>query len=190
MTCTLCDRPTFVPQYGYCQKHYRDHVRLARMLPCSEEGCGKPGETKGLCKMHYARLKRTGRLDIDRSTAPYLGTNGYMRVPYSHDHPLANTDGTVYEHRAVLFDAIGYGPHRCHWCETAINWRAGLHVDHLNAVKTDNRRANLVESCQPCNVRRGNKSGSVTHTALPNVLEPIAYVPRPVEPAWLPSRGQ
>lgn len=73
----------------------------------------------------------------------------------------------IYQHREVLFDAIGYGPHRCHYCATPINWDMGnnrssrtnrtwgavLVVDHLDHDRSNNALANLAPSCQPCNLR-------------------------------------
>lgn len=80
------------------------------------------------------------------------------------DHPLADRRGTLTEHRKVLYDAIGGGPHPCHWCGLALSWRShnqhkpkpdDLIVDHLNGDKLDNSRENLVPSCQACNVAKG-----------------------------------
>ena len=69
-------------------------------------------------------------------------------------------NGKVWEHRAVLFDAIGYGPHPCHWCQHPVDWQAehrpdALHVDHLDGVGDNNDLANLVPSCPTCNTNRG-----------------------------------
>ncbi len=84
---------------------------------------------------------------------------------YRPDHPTADKSGRVQEHRMVLYDAIGPGPHTCYWddifgCgQTALEWGGihGIHADHLNFDPSDNRRKNLVPSCQPCNVRRANE---------------------------------
>jgi hypothetical protein len=74
-------------------------------------------------------------------------------------HPLAGPTGNLFEHRKVLYDAIGPGPHPCHWnplshCEnTALEWGGlhGINVDHLNDTPDDNRLENLVVSCLRCN---------------------------------------
>ena len=57
-------------------------------------------------------------------------TNGYRRVWVGYDHPLANKDGNVLEHRLVLFNA-------------GIDVPAGWHVHHKNEDKLDNRLDNL-----------------------------------------------
>lgn len=54
--------------------------------------------------------------------------SGYVRV-WEPDHPLANKDGHVLEHRKVLYDA-GIDPR-------------GKHVHHRNEDKADNRIENL-----------------------------------------------
>lgn len=74
-------------------------------------------------------------------------------------------NGRAYEHRVVLYDAIGPGPHECHWCGTRIDWLvkgdpANLLPDHLNGDGSDNRIDNLVPSCMPCNSARGSQARS------------------------------
>jgi len=67
----------------------------------------------------------------------------------------------------VLYDAIGPGPHECHWnrvtgCgKVALEWGGGqgIVVDHLNGDTLDNRPENLVPSCKVCNTRR-QKAGN------------------------------
>jgi hypothetical protein len=76
---------------------------------------------------------------------------------YRPDHPVADKAGKVQEHRMVLYDAIGAGPHACHWCgKPGLEWggRAGINVDHLDGDPSNNIRENLVESCQSCNKSR------------------------------------
>lgn len=92
----------------------------------------------------------------------YITAQGYRGATMLYDHPLANTGSAVLEHRIVLYDKIGPGPHKCHWdyfsrCgKVAMEWGGtdGIHVDHLDGDKLNNEPDNLVVSCLACN-RRG-----------------------------------
>lgn len=163
-TCSVenCDRQAKV--HGVCPMHYKRHCKHGsydRQMPstiCIVPGCTKK-PSGGLCSMHRTRMQRTGTYDerpqrvgiisADRST-------GYLRITVPKSHPLARGSTTAqWMHRVILFDAIGYGPHRCHWCGAYINWRAGLEVDHLDETTQNNAIENLVPSCHSCNIRRG-----------------------------------
>ena len=86
---------------------------------------------------------------------------GYRFLTKQHGHPLAR-NGVVQEHRKVLYDAIGIGPHSCYWScgREDLIWSGGdgINVDHLNGIKDDNRLENLVVSCRRCN-RIGFRTG-------------------------------
>ncbi len=84
-------------------------------------------------------------------------------------HPMADVLGRrrssntkrvqVYEHKLVLFNALGRGPHPCHWCGRQLQWNRGtkgdaLIVDHLDGDTRNNDPANLVASCNGCNTIR------------------------------------
>ena len=80
------------------------------------------------------------------------------------DHPLANRDGVVQEHRIILYDKIGPGTHRCHWCKVKIKWapgkgprRGAIVTDHLDNNGKNNKPKNLVPSCNSCNMWRSKK---------------------------------
>ena len=74
----------------------------------------------------------------------------------------------VYQHRQVLYDYIGDGPHLCTYCHCHINWARGnnrskrtdrtwgdvLVVDHMDGNRGNNEITNLAPSCQPCNLKR------------------------------------
>lgn len=82
-------------------------------------------------------------------------------------HLLADTEGMVRVHRAVLYDKIGPGPATCHWCGRELAWKAdGIRrvvADHLDANTRNNAPSNLVASCRTCNVRRAKRDDFLTH---------------------------
>jgi hypothetical protein len=126
-------------------------------LTCQIEGCGRKARTRrgALCETHYYRQYRNGRMTLREPRQQYEHSHGYViiRCPA---HPLAaqRNSAVEYQHRVVFYDAHGDGPFRCHWCTKQVGW-SDMHVDHVNAVKTDNRIENLVASCPECNQWRG-----------------------------------
>lgn len=130
---------------------------------CTVPGCDKPLRSSRAkwCKMHYHRWYRHGDVNRVASGAPVTASHGRRyRYVTRHGHPLAGATGRAYEHRVVLFDAIGPGGHSCHWCGREVTWESTrgdadcLVADHLNGVGDDNRSENLVPSCAPCNTAR------------------------------------
>lgn len=95
-----------------------------------------------------------------------INSDGYVFLSGLGDHPLAR-GGSAPEHRVVLYDTIGPGPHACHWnfgCNRAdLDWSSdrctGLHVDHLDDNKLNNDVSNLVPSCLHCNWSRTQREG-------------------------------
>lgn len=139
----------------------RRHAKSKTKPLCVVEGCRQPrAYGSGICNACYCRLRRTGTLEKRVWKYRSLGTNGYIRV-FDKDHPLASSDGYVLEHRKVLYDTIGVGPHPCYWCKKSFGWEKNSNnfnvivPDHLNGDKTDNALVNLVPSCQRCNIKRG-----------------------------------
>lgn len=136
---------------------------------CIIDGCMKPCRNKTggvMCKMHYHRWYRHGdpsaRADHSGITAS-LGRR--YRTIAAKGHPVATAGGRAYEHRVVLYDEIGPGPHPCHWCATPLDWLPKgdpmcLMVDHLNGDGADNRPENLVPACVGCNSARGQQARS------------------------------
>jgi hypothetical protein len=98
-----------------------------------------------------------GKRPNGQAAVGFTFRKGYLFLTGQQDHPIANADGTLAEHRKVLYDAIGPGPHECHWgCGRLLEWggRDGIHADHLDGDKTNNTPENLVVSCGPCNCLR------------------------------------
>lgn len=130
---------------------------------CTIDGCEKPTRTAKAewCAMHYHRWYRHGSTDKVASKSGVTASLGRRyRTKHQPDHPLASKHGSVYVHRAVLYDEIGPGPHACHWCKTEVDWAPRgapreLQPDHLNDDGADNRIENLVPSCRRCNTLRG-----------------------------------
>lgn len=131
---------------------------------CSIAECSRNTRTKSAawCNTHYQRYRRHG--DPNKhvpSSKITVRTASEYRWITKHGHPVAWPNGRAYEHRVVLYDAIGGGPHACHWCGTTVRWtNDGQHapdrltVDHLDGVKNNNDLGNLVPACGPCNVAR------------------------------------
>lgn len=124
--------------------------------PCSLNGCGKARyQGRSLCATHAMRKHRYGDSSEshDRTGRPWINSAGYIKRGLP-GHLLADKQGAVYEHRAVLLDKIGPGTHPCNWCGTSVTWMDDLEVDHVNHVRDDNTADNLVPSCHSCNTRR------------------------------------
>lgn len=169
-TCVQCGRAfTYEIRRGsdrrYCSDFCRTQRRhaTAKTRPlCVVPGCQnlRGGYRSGICNSCYYRLKRTRSLDKRAWKYRALSSHGYVAL-YKREHPLATASGFVYEHRQVLYDAIGSGPHACRWCGTPVDWikgrciRGALVPDHIDGVKTNNALDNLVPACNSCNVARG-----------------------------------
>lgn len=90
---------------------------------------------------------------------PWNPTGTGYRAERGGDHPATWRNGVVSEHRKVLYDKIGPGPHPCHWCKRELRWdgptgTGKLYVDHLDFDRLNNAAENLVPSCMQCNIHR------------------------------------
>lgn len=130
----------------------------ATLATCSVDGCDALANRigAGFCEKHYFRMRRNGTTDRRQPKVKISHSHGYVLV-YAPNHPLSigKPSGTrIYEHRMKFYDAYGYGDHKCNWCEASVTFNE-MHVDHLNAIRDDNRPENLVASCPDCNMSRG-----------------------------------
>jgi hypothetical protein len=149
---------------SYCSlicRKARDNARTNARPQCRIDGCdNKAVYSDGICNACYTRRYRTGTLERRVYKYRSVTSHGYIVLVGRDDHPMS-VRGRMYEHRQVLYDAIGPGPHVCHWCSASVNWVKGLCTkgslvpDHLDGNKANNTRTNLVPACQQCNAARG-----------------------------------
>jgi len=85
--------------------------------------------------------------------------NGYIKL-YLPDHPLADSQGGVFEHRVVMWNATDGVCEKCELCGNPETWET-CHVDHRNDIRTDNDPPNLRILCRGCNVMRGHTATSM-----------------------------
>lgn len=128
-----CDAPGPYVR-GLCRSHYGYRWKYGDPLhgdprkhphgPCSVEGCDRIFQTKGLCTMHYSRLRETGELGGPHSTRPpkgrgHITADGYHKI------------GVRAVHRIVMAQKLGRP------------LRKGENVHHMNGDRLDNRPENL-----------------------------------------------
>jgi hypothetical protein len=172
-----CGKP--LEAKGYCKAHYRKFKLYGDPLAgrtkrpsglCEVEGCAEQARRWGLCSSHSRALRTHGDPTVRVRRVRGTGTiraDGYVTI--GARHPLADKRGLVYLHRMVLYDAIGPGPHRCHWCGKKVRWLIGmgpaadgaLNVDHLDFNPSNNDPSNLVPACNFCNSQRHQRAGNL-----------------------------
>lgn len=153
----------------FCQSHLdalmsgQTDVKIA-LRHCALEGCHEATRSlfASYCHKHDARVRRRGTTEVKPPRMVLVHSSGY-RVLLEPDHPLAK-NRRVYEHRKVYFDANPNGPKPCHWCGKRLDWDT-TQIDHLNAIRDDNRLDNLVASCGGCNRDRAKPAAVRAHKA-------------------------
>ena len=113
-------------------------------MKCKIDGCDRESMYTGkmLCQKHYFRIMRNGIPETVRKRN-YRSRNaaGYQFV-YEPNHPLAHSNGNVYEHRFVYYNQKNSNPTICEMCSKEINW-GNLHIDHIDCDVTNNKVENL-----------------------------------------------
>ena len=166
--CTIdsCDRDYMAR--GLCQAHYAQVLKHGEIINedikvvtpiyvCTAEGCEEEHHAQGFCNTHYRRFLKYGRVDLKRRSynlTDKSSSAGY-RLLSKVGHPIADKAGRISEHRLILYDKIGPGKHKCHWCPTIISWEdKTLTCDHLDFNRKNNDPSNLEPSCLSCNSGR------------------------------------
>jgi hypothetical protein len=164
-----CVNRSELDDLGFCGPHlealcgWHGQVSVA-VRTCTVEGCGSAPRSAywPYCQKHDARIRRHGHVTQKPRDEVIFHSHGY-RLVQAQGHPMAK-GLRAYEHRKVYFDAHPEGPEICHWCDCELTW-ATLQVDHLNAVRDDNRIENLVAACGDCNRDRAKPAAVRAHRA-------------------------
>jgi hypothetical protein len=131
-------------------------------MKCKIEGCDRAADYKAdqVCQKHYFRMIRYGTYELTRSRKYRISNPaGYQKI-YEPLHPLANSDGYVYEHRKVYFDQVSSVVSGCDMCSDPQNWES-CHIDHIDDDVTNNGKENLRVTCRACNVFRAHTADSM-----------------------------
>ncbi len=163
---TGCEKT--VKSRSMCSMHYEYWRISERGETCTYTGCEGVARTRGWCALHYARWKKhkdpsVVLLHVTPFTGAAEGTRlrikAYWRVKIPN-HPMADKKGWVIEHRMLMYDRFGPGPHPCWCCCEELKWepfargastKGKIVINHLNEDGHDNRMKNLVFSCVECN---------------------------------------
>lgn len=133
---------------------------------CSVDGCTKKANYKSemLCQMHYFRRMRNGSFELRQTKYQkngfYQHAGGY-KVLMIPGHPLAQNDGSIFEHRVVVFGLVGWNIPPCSFCGADSDWFSRkTHIDHIDKDRSNNAPENLRVLCNPCNTGRTKRDFS------------------------------
>jgi hypothetical protein len=111
------------------------------------------------------QAKREDRIANIASGVVYR--NPYATQIVVPGHPLMDGSKSVSANRYTLFEKIGAGVHKCHFCGQTLEWsiKGGnmvpgalpITVFHLDGDKNNCREDNLVPSCRACSLQRNRK---------------------------------
>lgn len=125
-------------------------------MDCVIPECDRSADYKKqqVCQKHYFRFMRNGSYEPRQRKYRIQNPAGYQKLSESN-HPLANKDGYVYEHRFVVYNHYGTDLPSCELCGKATDWET-CHIDHKDNDVSNNLLGNLRPVCRPCNTMRGS----------------------------------
>lgn len=126
-------------------------------MKCKVDGCDRESDyiAQQVCQKHYFRMMRYGTYEttkVGKRQERSQNDRGYQML-HRPDHPLAMANGSVYEHRAVIYEKYGDTLPDCELCGKTLNWKTA-HIDHIDEIVTNNHESNLRPLCNNCNTRR------------------------------------